>query len=124
MDRQYTELGFDVLIAIAAGIGIVTYMLGILLDPLPALGGSIALVLGGVVTLVPRDERATAGVIGLTAVGLAGIVIPRAVTSLGDGPVPIGDELSITLAFSGFTLLITYGLLRMTAFRRRDLRAT
>lgn len=116
---MYAELGFDALLAIGAGIGIFSYMLGIVLEPALSAGVGFALVLVGVVAFVPRDERATASALGLTAVGLAGIVIPRAVTTIADPVLVIGNELVVTLAASGLVLLLSFALVRSTTFRRR-----
>lgn len=108
------ELGFDILLATASGIALASYMLGVLLDPLPAAVVGFILVLGGVVTLVPPQDRATATAIGCVAVGLAGIVMPRAVGSFL--VLPVTNELMVTLIGSGLVLLLTFALLRMTAF--------
>ena len=118
MDAVYQELGFDVLIATASGIALAAYMLGVLLDPLPAAVVGFILVMVGVLTLVPRQSRATATVIGCVAVGLAGIVIPRAVDSFL--VIPTSNELLVSLAGSGLVLLLTFALLRVAAFDDQD----
>lgn len=114
----YRELGFDILLVAASGIALAAYMLGVLLDPLPAAVIGFILVMGGVMTLVPRQARATATAISCVAVGLAGIVIPRAVTSFLT--FPTGNELKVTLFGSGLVLLLTIALLRLTAFHNRN----
>lgn len=114
MVDAYRELGFDVLLVMASGIALAAYMLGVLLDPLPAAAVGLVLVTGGVMTLVPRQARATAAVIGYVAVGLAGIVVPRAVSSFL--MFPVTNELTVTLVGSGLVLLLTFALLRLTAF--------
>ncbi|WP_232700851.1 hypothetical protein [Halobacterium wangiae] len=118
MVDAYRELGFDVLLATASGFALTAYMLGVLLDPLPAAAVSFILVIGGVMTLVPPQARATAVAIGCVAVGLAGVVIPRTVNSFL--PVPVGNELLITLTGSGLVLLLTFALLRLTVFDNTD----
>ena len=88
-----------------------TYTPGILLNSMPAAVVGIVLVVVCAATLAPRRARVTAGALGVVAFGLAGVVVPRAVGSLG-----IGDELAITLAGSGLVLLFAFALLRLTAF--------
>lgn len=117
MVEVYRELGFDVLLATASGIALAAYMLGVLLNPLPAAVVGSIFVLGGVVTLVPRQARATATAIGFASVGLAGIVIPRAVDSFL--VLPISNELLVSLVGSGLVLLLTFALLRLTVFHDR-----
>lgn len=118
MVEIYRELGFDVLLATASGIALSAYMLGVLLGPLPAAAASFVLVIGGVMVLVPPRARATAAAIGCVAVGLAGIVVPRAVDSFL--VIPVSDELTVTLIGSGSILLLTFALLRLTAFDTAD----
>lgn len=115
---MHRELGFDVLLAIASGMALAAYMFGVILDPIPAAVVSFVLVVVGVMTLVPRQARATAAALGFVAVGLAGIVIPRAVTSVI--PFPTSNELTVTLVGSGLVLLFTFALLRLTAFHDRS----
>jgi hypothetical protein len=112
--KMYRELGFDTLLAIASGMALAAYMLGVILDPIPAAVVSFILVVVGVMTLVPRQARATAAALGFVAVGLAGTVIPRAVTSVIT--LPTRNELTVTLVGSGLVLLFTFTLLRLTAF--------
>lgn len=112
------ELGFDMLLALASGIALAAYMLGVLLDPVPAAAVGFILVIAGVMTLVPPEARATAAAIGGIAVGLAGIVVPRAVDSFL--VIPLTNELMASLIGSGLVLLLTFALLRLTAFDRTD----
>lgn len=114
MAERYRELGFDTLLALVSGATLAAYMLGIVLDPIPAVAVGSILVVGGVLALVPSHARATATVIGLVTVGLAGAVIPRAVSSI-IAP-PAANELAIALAGSGLVLLLTFALLRLTVF--------
>lgn len=114
----YRELGFDMLLALASGVALAAYMLGVLLDPWPAAAVGFILMMGGVVTQVPRQGRATATAIGCVAVGLAGIVMPRAVDSFL--VLPVTNELMVTLIGSGLILLLTFALLRITAFDNTD----
>lgn len=118
MVEIYRELGFDTLLAIASGIALGAYMLGVVLAPLPAAVVGFILVTVGVMTLVPRQARATAAAIGFVAVGLAGIVIPRAVGLFLT--FPGGNELMVALLGSGLILLLTFALLRLTAFHNRN----
>ena len=118
MGDAYRELGFDMLLATASGIALAAYMLGVLLDPWPAAAVGFILVMAGVMTLVPPQARATATAIGCVAVGLAGIVMPRAVDSFL--VLPVTNELMATLIGSGLILLLTFALLRLTAFDNTD----
>ncbi|QLG51038.1 hypothetical protein [Natrinema halophilum] len=118
MGEIYRELGFDALLAIASGLTLAAYMLGVILDPLPAATVGFFLVVVGVMTLVPRQARATAVALGSVAVGFAGIVIPRAVTSLVTAPV--ANDLVVTLIGSGLVLLLAFALLRLTAFHPQN----
>ena len=112
MNQTLQELGFDTLLTVTSGVALAAYMLGVLLNPVPAAVVGLVLVVVGVATLAPRRARVTAGALGVVAFGLAGVVVPRAVGSLG-----IGDELAITLAGSGLVLLLAFALLRLTAFQ-------
>jgi hypothetical protein len=118
MDRVHQELGFDTLLVIASGMTLAVYMLGILLDPIPAAVIGFILVAAGVMTIVPRRTRATAAALGFVTFGLAGIVVPRAVT----WPVAsrVGSQLTAALAGSGLVLLFGFALLRLTVFRDRS----
>lgn len=118
MGDAIRELGFDMLLALASGIALMAYMLGVLLDPTQAAAVCFLLVIVGVMTLVEPESRATAAVIGCVAVGLAGIVVPRAVDSFL--VIPLTNELMGTLIGSGLILLLTFALLRLTAFDSRD----
>lgn len=117
MEAEYAEFGFDAVLAIASGTALGAYMLGVVLDPAPAAAVGFGLVGAGVLALIPRGSRATAAAIGLTAVGVAGIAVPRAITSLET--VPTGNELMVTLVGSGLVLLLAFALVRTAAFRER-----
>lgn len=117
MSQTYRELGFDALLVIGSGIALSAYMLGIILDPIPAAAVGIILVVLGVLTLVPPEARVPAALLGLLAVGLAGIVVPRVVETIGS--VPIANELVVSLLASGLILLLTFALLRLTAFQKQ-----
>lgn len=118
MEETYREFGFDTLLVIASGIALVAYMLGVILDPMSAAVVGLILVFVGVITLVPEQARATAAAIGFVAVGLAGIVVPRAVNSVIT--LPADNELMITIVGSSLVLLLAFALLRLTAFQYRD----
>lgn len=57
-------------------------------------------------------------VLGIVAVGLAGIVIPRAIDSFIETLAT--NELTLTLMVSGVVLLLTFTLLRLTAFQTQN----
>lgn len=93
-------------------------MLGVLLDPLPAVVAGLILVGVGVMTLVPLQARVPAAAIGFVAVGLAGIVIPRIIDSFIETPAT--NELMLALIVSGVVLLLSFTLLRLTAFQTQN----
>lgn len=113
MEARYNELGIDVVLSLATAIPLTAYMLGIMLDPLPAAVVGFGLASVGILVFSPREERVTAAVLGLSAVGIAGIVVLRAVTSLLN---ITGNELLITLVGSGLVLLLAFALVRKTVF--------
>ncbi|WP_317175831.1 hypothetical protein [Halomontanus rarus] len=118
MIERYRELGFDALLAITSGLALAAYMLGVLLDPLPAVVAGFILVGVGIMTLVPRQARVPAAALGFVAVGLAGIVIPRAVDSFIETPAT--NELMLALIGGGLVLLLTFTLLRLTTFQTQN----
>jgi hypothetical protein len=115
MDERYAEPLFDVLVVFATGIAIAAYMLGVLLDPLPAVVVAGGLVVLGAAVLVPDRGRVLAGLVGAVAVVLGGVVVPRAVVSV----VEAGDEMALTLVASAVVLVVAFAVLRVTAFGRR-----
>ncbi|MFD1514107.1 hypothetical protein [Halomarina rubra] len=117
MNRTSSELVYDLLLVLASGLGVVTYMLAILMSPALGAGASLILVVLGLFTLVPAGKRVPAGMIGITAVALAGIVIPRAVSRVDSAVFPLGNEMTTTLLVSGIVLLVTFALVRVTAFQ-------
>lgn len=65
------------LIVLATAIAFTACMLGILLNPAPAVIIGLTLVVLGVTVLVPRERRIMAGIIGGIAVVVGGVAIPR-----------------------------------------------
>lgn len=62
-----------------------------------------------------RPERVRrAAIVGLVAVSLGGLAIPRYVVSATG----VGDELALSLVPSGLVLLATFAVLRLTTFGR------
>lgn len=115
MHEKYAEPAFDVLIALATAIAFTAYMLGLLLDPTPAVIIGLALVILGATVLIPREGRMMAGIIGLIAVVVGGAVVPRFMVNFTG----IADELPLTVAISGLILLLTFATLRITTFSQR-----
>lgn len=113
MTRALNELIFDLLLVAAAGIAFTTYMLGILLDPIPGIVAGIVLLGVGLLAIVPREKLIVTGISGLFALLLAGVVVPRFVSHASTG----ADELSLSLALGGVVMLLTVGLLHITTFR-------
>lgn len=114
MARAVNELVFDLLLVAAAGIAFTTYMLGVLLDPIPGIAAGIVVLSVGLLTVVPRDKLTVAGISGLFALLLAGVVIPRFVSHATTG----ADELSLSIVLGGVVMLLTVALLHLTTFRR------
>lgn len=108
------EPAFAALLVAAAGFGVTTYMLGVLLDPVPAIVVSLGVVGIGGVLLLPDDERGLGSIIGLLSVGLAGVIAPRLVTELTSGI----NKMVLTLFLSGLVLLLAFAVLRTTVFSR------
>ncbi|QLG48749.1 hypothetical protein [Natrinema halophilum] len=120
MTELYDELGFDTLLALAAGLALVAYMLGIFPGPDYAAAVGLGFVVAGVIIFVPSGARVPAFAIGVVSVGVAGIAFPRAVVAFVD--TPARNELPIVLTGSGLVLVLAFGLVRLTAFdtRRRQ----
>lgn len=117
MPSKFQEPIFAVILLISSGIALAAYMLGVLLDFGPSIMVSFVLVGIGVAFFVPEGERAISAVLGLLAVGIAGVGLPRIVTEF----TPAHDEMGVTLALSGIVLLLTIIALRLTVFRQRPL---
>lgn len=115
MYDKYAEPAFDVLIALATAIAFTAYMLGILLDPTPAVIIALALVVLGATVLIPRERRMLAGIIGAIAVIVGGAVVPRLIVNF----TAIADEFPLIVALSGLVLLLSFAILRVTTFRQR-----
>lgn len=118
MDRTIREAIFDGLVIAAAGIAFVTYVLGVFLDPGPAIVVGLALVGLGLATVVPREKLAVTAVSGVLAVLLAGVVVPRFVERF----TVVSHQLALSLLLSGVILLLTVAILHMTTFGRRPMR--
>lgn len=110
---------FAVLLVLAAGLALVTYMLGVLIEPIIASVLSGVLVVLGATVLLPEGQRMIGAVMGLIAVSLAGVAVPRLVA----GVPAIRNEMVVTLTLSGLVLFSTIALFRMTVFSRRTTRA-
>lgn len=120
MDRTINEIIFDGLVFAAAGIAFVTYMLGVFIDPGPAILVGLALVGVGLATVVPREKLAVTAASGVLAVLLAGVVVPRFVETF----TVVSNQLTLSLILSGVILLVTVAILHMTTFGRRPVRTT
>lgn len=112
MRTAYQETVFAVLLVVAAGLALGTYMLGVLLDARWAAGGSLVLVAVGVTVLVPAGHRLIGASIGMFAVLLAGVFIPRVIA----GFTAVPNEMPITLAVSGFVLVVAVIALRFAVY--------
>lgn len=115
MYERYAEPIFDVLIALATAIAFTAYMLGVFLDPTPAVLIGLVLVILGATVLIPRERRMMAGLIGAIAVVVGGVVVPRLIVNFTG----IADELPLTIALSGVVLLLSFATLRVTTFSQR-----
>lgn len=123
MDHPAAELGFDLLLALGTVIALGSYALGVLLDPLPAVILGVAIAATGAAVFAPRGARLPALAIGTGTVIVAGILVPRVILGLVDPRVPVGNELWVTVAASIVVVLAGVLLVRLTAFRKPDLRA-
>ena len=115
MYEKYAEPAFDVLIVFATAIAFTAYMLGILLDPTPAVIIGLALVVLGATVLIPRERRMMAGLIGGIAVVVGGVAVPRFFVDFTG----FANELSLSVALSGLVLLLSFATLRITTFSQR-----
>lgn len=115
MNRTLNEVIFNGLVIAAAGLAFVTYVLGVFLDPGPAIIAGMALVGVGLATVVPREKLAVTGVSGVLAVLLAGVAVPRAVEAV----TVVSGQLTLSLLLSGVILVLTVAILHMTTFGRQ-----
>lgn len=120
MPSKFQEPIFVVLLLIASGGALAAYMLGVFLDPGPSIAVSVVLISIGVAFFVPEEERVISAVLGLLAVGIAGVGIPRLVVEF----LSVQDEMGVTLALSGIVLLLTIIALRLTVFRPQPVRSS
>lgn len=107
------ELLFDLLVFLAAGLTQTSLLLGIGVDPLPTLALGAALIITGVLTVVPRNARVPAAVTGILGLVVAGWVVP----SYAARAVQPEATLRLSLLLAGVILLVTVALLRVTTFR-------
>lgn len=114
MRSTLQESIFAAILVVASAVSLVTYMLGVLLDPSLGIVISLVMVGIGVASVVPPEQRPIGAIMGLLAVVLAGVVIPRLIARATS----VRDELTATLALSGLVLLLTVALLRLTVFDR------
>lgn len=114
MRSTLQESIFAAILVVASAVSIVTYMLGVVLDPSLGIVISLVMVGIGVASVVPPEQRPIGAIMGLLAVVLAGVVIPRLIARATS----VRDELTATLALSGLVLLLTVALLRLTVFDR------
>lgn len=116
MYRRYAEPAFDVLVSLATALAFVAYMLGVVIDPTLAVIIGLVLVILGATVLVARESWLMAGIIGSVSVVVGGAVVPQAVVDFTG----IDNELPLTIALSGFVLLLSFATLRVTTFSRRS----
>lgn len=109
MDRVLRELLFGSVLAATTGFLNWTYWLAFVLDPLYRSVFSILVVTAAVLLIIPKPERATAGLIGLPAVFLAGVIIPHTMRS--------GTELATVSLYGGIILILAFTSLRLTVFQ-------
>lgn len=116
MSDTVRELSFDAVVTVATGLALAASLLGVLLDPLPAIGVGGLLVVAGAVVLVPREAWIPAALTGLVTVGVAGVLIPRFVVEF----TRTTAEMTVTLVLSAVVLLLAFLAVRLTAFRSRQ----
>jgi len=111
MQNLFREAGFDTVVVVATGFALVSYMLGLFLDPIPAVGVGVLLVAAGTVAFVPRVAWLPAGVSGLVALLIAGVLIPRYVVEF----TTISQKMTVTLGLGALVLLSAFAVVRVTA---------
>lgn len=114
MSQPINELVFDLLLVAATAIAFTTYMLGIMVDPIPGLTLGVILVGIGLIASVPRQKWTVAALSGVFGVLIAGVIVPRFITQFTG----VTDKLSLSLFVTGIILLLTIALLHITAFKR------
>lgn len=117
MPSRFQEPVFAVILLISTGIALAAHMLGVLLDLVPSILISIALVGIGVAFFIPAGEREINAILGTLVVCIAGFGLPRLVAEV----TTTRDEVRVILALGGIVLLLTIIALRLTDFRRRPL---
>lgn len=115
MQYAVQEIGFDLVITVASGLSLAAYMLGVLLDPLPAAALSVVMIIAGSVVILPRRVWSIACVLGITTVILAGVVVPRLVAEF----TTINDVMPLTVGLSAIVLFSTFVAVHLTAFQPR-----
>lgn len=118
MKPRYREFSFIALLTVASLLSITALLEHLSLGQPTAVGIGIVLVFVGIYFIVPRAERRQAGLLAIIYGGLAGVVIPWAVTSIDT--LPIGNESMTTFVLSGIVLVLLFAHLRVTAFRPQD----
>lgn len=112
MDPRYAEPAFDLLVTLATGLVTVSFLLGLFLEPRPALllGGLV--VAAGTVLLVPSGARLPAGALGLGTVLVGGGGVP-VVVARAARPGLVPELVTIAVAV---VLLGTFTVLHLTTF--------
>jgi len=110
------ELGFGVLVVVAAAIPHVSHLFGLDLGQVPALVAGLVLVGLGVLTLVPDDGRAVAALAGAIAVVVAGAAVPIYVVRVAGA----GNTLALSTGLAGVALLLAVAVVHVTAFDVTD----
>ncbi|WP_074854626.1 hypothetical protein [Natrinema salifodinae] len=111
MRNTVQEIEFNIVVTVASSLALIIYMLMGVSDPLPAivLGG----VLIGTVIFVPREAWLPSGVLGVGAVIIAGVLVPRIVVEF----TTVSNEMSITVLLSAVILLSTFAALHLSTSR-------
>jgi len=77
MNGTLQEAGYGMIIIGGTALALVATMLGLFVTPFLATGLASGLVVVGTIALVPRKAWFSAGIIGVSAVVLAGMLVPR-----------------------------------------------
>lgn len=113
MRNTVQEIEFNIVVTVASSLALIIYMLMGVSDPLPAIVLGGVLVLIGTVIFVPREAWLPSGVLGVGAVIIAGVLVPRIVVEF----TTVSNEMSITVLLSAVILLSTFAALHLSTSR-------
>jgi hypothetical protein len=117
MDGPLRELGYGVTVVLGTALALTATTLGLFTTPLVATGVASGLVVGSTFALVPREAWFSAGAVGVSAVVLAGTLVPRSIADVEF--VTPGSVMSVTLGASLVIVVAAITTLHYVTFRPR-----